>query len=102
MQARRLACEALTFLCYCDIPQGHSLVVSAMDALKEWHHDMSTFDPWLRSLSLMLDGRGKMGSMVGASDDYRRMGNAAADNQLMEYAVSNTLSMIRSMTYTHL
>lgn len=88
MQARRLACEALTFLCYCDIPKGHTLVLESMDALQSWYHDTSRFDTWLRALSQMLDGRGKMGSMVGASDDYRKMGNTAADNQLMEYAVS--------------
>ncbi|RUS13391.1 armadillo-type protein [Endogone sp. FLAS-F59071] len=87
-QTRKLICEVLTFLCWCEVPIGHSLVLKGMDMLREHRRDFGRFDAWLRLLEHTLDGRGKMGSMVGASLEYKQMAAAGtADNHLMEYTV---------------
>ncbi|ORZ09817.1 formin homology 2 domain-domain-containing protein [Absidia repens] len=80
MPTRRLACDTLTFICYCEQPVGHSMVLHGMDALKENGDHHSRF------------GRGKMGSMVGASHDMRQMGMSGnLEIQITEYASSNML-----------
>lgn len=86
---RRLVCEVLVFLCYYKVPIGQELVLKAMDKLRDARKGYGRFDAWFKGLQRSLDGRGRMGSMVGASDDYKRLGlhGSAADNQLAEYAV---------------
>ena len=64
------------------------MVLKSMELLKEYGSGYGRFDPWLNSLERALDGRGKMGSMVGASKDLRFAGMAGnPDTHLMEYAV---------------
>ncbi|SSD58416.1 related to Protein BNI1 [Saccharomycodes ludwigii] len=44
-------------------------------------HVVKKFEEWLLVLEYSLDGRGKLGSLVGASDDYKNGG----ENALLEY-----------------
>ena len=50
------------------------------------------FDAWMRVVEVTVDGRGKMGSLVGASEEVRS-GGIGMENLLMEYAVA-TLFLI--------
>lgn len=67
-------------------------------------NDHGRFDAWFTVMEATLDGRGKMGSFVGASEEVKTlrgrealqmmqaaneaMGFATGDNALSEYAVS--------------
>jgi len=48
----------------------------------------SYYDYWFKSAEQSLSGRGKMGSLVGASDEVKNSG--ATDNSLNDYAVCLT------------
>lgn len=91
MLNRRLVCEVLIFLCYYKAPVGQELVLKSMDQLRDARKGYGRFDAWLRELKHTMGGRGRMGSMVGASDDYKRLGTHGntADGQLAEYAVGD-------------
>lgn len=67
--------------------EAHSFVIGALEALTANNNEsggMYTF--WFKSMENSLAGRGKMGSMVGASEEVRRA--AGVDSSLNEYAVS--------------
>lgn len=66
------------------------MVLKALDHMRDATRGLGRFDMWLRELDISLGGRGRMGSMVGASEDFKRLGShgSAADSQLAEYAVS--------------
>jgi hypothetical protein len=50
--------------------------------------DNNRFDAWLQVLEKTLDGRGKMGSAVGASNDLKKTGMVGAgDSQITQYMV---------------
>lgn len=84
-----MACDTLTFLCYCDIPTGHSMVLQGMELLRGYDgNEYGRFDTWLRSVEKALDGRGKMGSLVGVSKDLILTdGTKNPDTILLEYSV---------------
>lgn len=89
INSRRLVCEVLVFMCYYEVPVGQDLVLKAMDKLRDIQRGLGRFDAWLYELESTLGGRGRMGSMVGASEDFKRMAAyGPPDNQLTEYAVS--------------
>ncbi|CAO3587923.1 unnamed protein product [Absidia cylindrospora] len=91
--ARRLVCEVLVFLCYFQVPSGQEMVLKALDQLRDTARGFGRFDLWLKELDTSLGGRGRMGSLVGASDDFKQLasnGNAA-DGQLAEYALYNMI-----------
>ncbi|KAL1923354.1 uncharacterized protein VTP21DRAFT_8334 [Calcarisporiella thermophila] len=90
MATRKLVCEVLIFLCYCEVPKGHNLVVNGMESLREFRREPGRYDGWLKTFEKTIDGRGLMGSMVGMSEEMRRVG-PAPDNQLMEYTLSNVM-----------
>ena len=102
MVNRRLVCEVLVFLCYYKIPVGQELVLKAMDQLRDVRKGYGRFDAWFRELRLSLSGRGRMGSLVGASDDYKQLNSAGstADSQLSEYAVCYDFFMIGIKNWT--
>lgn len=65
--------------------EGHPLVVSAFEALSATNNEgTGCFEYWFKSLDVALSGRGKMGSLVGASEEVRRGG---VDSSLNDYAV---------------
>ncbi|KAH4992787.1 hypothetical protein HBI76_043430 [Parastagonospora nodorum] len=92
LNTRKVASDVLTFLCHWGDGQGHEKVLQALDNLKAQYGESSRFDAWLRIVEVTVDGRGKMGSMVGASDEVRS-GGIGVENLLMEYAIA-TLFLI--------
>ncbi|KAA8563664.1 hypothetical protein EYC84_011685 [Monilinia fructicola] len=84
---RRVASEVLTFLCHWADGQGHLKVIQAMDYVKNQQGENGRFDAWMRVVEVTVDGRGKMGSLVGASEEVRS-GGAGMENLLMEYALT--------------
>ncbi|KAF2156281.1 hypothetical protein K461DRAFT_252294 [Myriangium duriaei CBS 260.36] len=90
LNTRKLVSEVLTFLCHWGNGQGHKRVLQAMDQIKSAHGENGRFDAWMRIVEVTVDGRGKMGSLVGASDEVRS-GGIGMENLLMEYAVASLL-----------
>ena len=92
---RKLVSEVLTFLCHWDRPNGHSMVLAALDQIKNYEGETGRFDAWLRIVEVTIDGRGKLGSLVGASEEVKS-GGIGMENLLMEYALA-TLFLINSL-----
>lgn len=90
LPTRKLVSENLTYLCHGTDGAGHLRVLQAMDQLKAANGENGRFDAWMRIVEVTVDGRGKMGSMVGASEEYRT-GGVGVENLLMEYAVSTLM-----------
>ncbi|KAL2353202.1 cytokinesis protein [Cryomyces antarcticus] len=88
LNTRKLVSEVLTFLCHWADGQGHTKVLQALDQLKSSQGETGKFDAWMRIVEVTIDGRGKMGSLVGASDEVRS-GGIGMENLLMEYAVAS-------------
>lgn len=95
LSTRKLVSEALTFLCHCDKPRGHTKVLQAMDYVKSLIQENGRFDAWMRVCEVTVDGRGKMGSLVGASDEVRS-GGIGMENLLMEYSLA-TLILVNAV-----
>lgn len=77
-------------MCYCEVPSGQEIVLRGLEQLRNTTRDFGRFDPWFKLLETTIDGRGRMGSLVGASDDFRKLGmQGTADNHLTEYTVSS-------------
>ncbi|KAH8717005.1 hypothetical protein GQ44DRAFT_742262 [Phaeosphaeriaceae sp. PMI808] len=92
LNTRKLVSDVLTFLCHWGEGTGHEKVLQALDNLKAQYGESSRFDAWMRIVEVTVDGRGKMGSLVGASDEVRS-GGIGVENLLMEYAIA-TLFLI--------
>jgi len=92
LTTRKLVSEMLTFLCHWAEGQGHLRVIQALDYVKNQAGENGRFDAWMRIVEVTIDGRGKMGSLVGASEEVRS-GGIGMENLLMEYAVA-TLVLI--------
>ena len=99
LPTRKVVAEILTFLCHWDPPNGHTAVLSGMDQLKSHLGELGRFDAWMRLLEVTIDGRGKMGSLVGASEEIRK-GGMGVDSILMEYALAN-LFLINALANEH-
>lgn len=95
LTTRKLVSEVLTFLCHWDQGQGHLKVLQSMDHFKNMANENGRFDAWMRIVEVTIDGRGKMGSLVGASEEVRS-GGIGMENLLMEYAVA-TLVLINML-----
>ena len=90
ISSRKVALEILTFLCYWKDGAHHELVIQALEALSNANSESGPYAYWFQTLETSLRGRGKMGSLVGASEEIRR--NAGLDSSLNDYAVSNTFT----------
>lgn len=90
LSTRKLVSEVLTFLCHWGDGDGHVKVIQAMDNVKNQHNENGRFDAWMRLVEVTVDGRGKMGSLVGASEEVRS-GGVGMENLLMEYAVATLI-----------
>lgn len=90
LSTRKMVSEILTFLCHCGDGQGHQKVLHAMDQVKSYQGETGRFDAWIRIVEVAVDGRGKMGSLVGASEEFRS-GGIGMENLLMEYAVATMM-----------
>jgi cytokinesis protein len=98
LNTRRLVSEVLTFLCHWADGQGHKRVIQALDNLKTQNSENGRFDAWMRWIEITIDGRGKMGSLVGASNEIRS-GGLGVENMLMEYSVVSLL-LVNSLVDT--
>ena len=87
---RKVALEILTFLCYWKDGAHHELVIQALEALSNANGESGPYAYWFQTLETSLRGRGKMGSLVGASEEIRR--NAGMDSSLNDYAVSTAFT----------
>ncbi|KZZ96523.1 cytokinesis protein bni1 [Moelleriella libera RCEF 2490] len=88
---RKLVSEILTFLCtWGPNGEGHIKVIQALDEVKSQSGENGRFDAWMRLVEVTVDGRGKMGSLVGASEEVRT-GGIGMENLLMEYAVTTLI-----------
>lgn len=69
-------------------PEGHKQTIAALENLSIQNKEGdSAYAFWFRNMVTTLSGRGKMGSLVGASQEFRK--NAGGiDSSLNEYAVS--------------
>ncbi|PHH69959.1 hypothetical protein CDD82_7418 [Ophiocordyceps australis] len=93
LSTRKLVSEILTFLCsWGENGEGHLKVIQALDEVKTQSGENGRFDAWMRLVEVTVDGRGKMGSLVGASEEVRT-GGIGMENLLMEYSVT-TLMLI--------
>jgi cytokinesis protein len=90
LNTRKLVSEVMTFLCHWGEGYGHRKVLQALDHIKTQHGETGRFDAWMRLVEVTIDGRGKMGSLVGASDEVRS-GGVGVENLLMEYSVASLL-----------
>ena len=88
LTTRKLVSEVLTFLCHWAEGEGHLKVLQALDHVKNQQGENGRFDAWMRIVEVTIDGRGKMGSLVGASEEVRS-GGIGMENLLMEYAVAS-------------
>lgn len=88
LTTRKLVSEVLTFLCHWADGEGHLKVLQAFDHVKHQSGENGRFDSWMRIVEVTIDGRGKMGSLVGASEEFRS-GGVGMENVLMEYAVAS-------------
>lgn len=75
VQARKLVMDMLIFLAYQKKGEvtGHNYVLRGLDNLMNIRGDHGRFDAWFTILESTLDGRGKMGSLVGASEEIRTL-----------------------------
>jgi hypothetical protein len=92
---RKLAAEMLIFFCSFDEEspdrKGLGMVLVAFDyveqtlnsAIADVSNKVGKFDMWLRQLEATIDGRGRMGSMVGMSKDFKE------SIHVQEYCVSH-------------
>jgi cytokinesis protein len=86
LPTRKLVIDLLTFLAYWDDGQAHHLVIVALESLSASNNEPAgPYDFWFKSLENALLGRGRMGSMVGASEEVRKAGGV--DTNLNDYAV---------------
>ncbi|KAM6512358.1 hypothetical protein FSOLCH5_010072 [Fusarium solani] len=91
LTTRKLVSEIITFLCtWGENAEGHLKVIQALDEVKSQSGENGRFDAWMRLVEVTIDGRGKMGSLVGASEELRT-GGIGMENLLMEYAVATLM-----------
>jgi len=85
LATRKILLDLLLFLVYWNEGEAHHLVVGALETLSGSNNEPGgCFDYWFKSMDIALSGRGKMGSLVGASEEVRRGG---MDSSLNDYAV---------------
>ncbi|CAG8496889.1 4842_t:CDS:10, partial [Scutellospora calospora] len=90
LNTRKLVAEVLSFFCYCEIPTGHTLVLEGFDHHQKFLNEHGRFDAWMRVLENAIDGRGRYGSLVDASEEFKK-GGTGIDNSLMEYVLANMI-----------
>ncbi|WFD06218.1 hypothetical protein MVES1_001561 [Malassezia vespertilionis] len=90
LSTRKQAADILLFLCHWEKPQGHALVLQGVDELRSIRRLPGRFDGWFSALEAAIDGRGRMGSLVGASDEVRKLQlSGMLESGLTEYVVNN-------------
>lgn len=98
LPTRRTIIEVLLSIVHCS-RESLDLVFHSLGTLSQANGDSTgCYDYWFQSLEGILRGRGKMGSLVGASDEYKRTGGDSGT--FIDYAVRLLfLSFIPSVTH---
>jgi len=78
-------------MCYYNNSIAHRIVLQGLDQLSAANNETGRYDFWFKSLESSLAGRGRMGSLVGASEDIRKHGGGEV--ALNEYVVSSLHQM---------
>ncbi|EGN96042.1 hypothetical protein SERLA73DRAFT_162010 [Serpula lacrymans var. lacrymans S7.3] len=88
LPTRKIILELLLAVVYMDrgFPQ---LLINALEALSSANNETGCYEYWFKSMEIALKGRGKMGSLVGASEDVKK--NGGIESSLNEYALCNML-----------
>jgi cytokinesis protein len=87
LATRKLVLDLLVFLALWSEGEAHHLVVAGLEVLSSSNNEgTGCYEYWFKSMESSLSGRGKMGSLVGASEEVKRTGGI--DSSLNEYAVS--------------
>lgn len=71
---------------------AHESVLKALDALSAANNETGRYDFWFHTFLATLEGRGKMGSLVGASADIKKHGGQ--ESALTDYAVGISFSSL--------
>lgn len=88
LPTRRLVLDILVFLVYWNGGSDYMMVITGLEALSEDNDAPGgCYAFWFSSLHSLLAGRGRMGTLVGASPDFRRSG-ATSEDTFAEYLVS--------------
>ncbi|CCH45782.1 hypothetical protein BN7_5368 [Wickerhamomyces ciferrii] len=117
LATRRLVTDMLSFLAHFKSPEGYEQVLKALNSIPPDNihfqaksldkrnsiisqpgtsqSGLKRFEQWLRVVEQTLEGRGKMGSMVGASEELKSSG-ATGESQLVDYALA-TMVLINSI-----
>ncbi|CAG8746251.1 6207_t:CDS:2, partial [Funneliformis caledonium] len=90
LNTRKLVAEVLSFLCYCEIPTGHNLVLGGFDQLMQFRAESGRFNAWMNILENTINSRGRYGSLVNASEEFKK-GGIGIDGSIMEYVLSNMI-----------
>ncbi|CAI2192627.1 87_t:CDS:10, partial [Funneliformis geosporum] len=90
LNTRKLVAEVLSFLCYCEIPTGHNLVLEGFDQLMQFRAETGRFNAWMNILENTINSRGRYGSLVNASEEFKK-GGIGIDGSIMEYVLSNMI-----------
>lgn len=89
--------EILTYLTY-QIPEALNLITGALEAVSIANNaGSSPYAYWFASFEKSISGRGKMGSLVGASDEVRK--NATTESNINEYAVRVLAGLTASVSH---
>ncbi|KAK9688408.1 hypothetical protein K7432_014412, partial [Basidiobolus ranarum] len=88
LPTRKLVAEFLTFICYFET-RGCDYVLKGLDQVKRARNHHLRFEAWMKSLENTIDGRGILGSLVGASEEVKK--SAGADRELVEYVITNLM-----------
>lgn len=96
--ARRAVLDILLFLSYYKESCALEHVLASLDALSAANSMQGRYDYWFKALDETLNGRGLLGSLVGASEELKR--NQGIDSNLNDYAVRGSLSyqVLQSLT----
>lgn len=85
LPTRRIIIEVLLSIVYCS-RDSLDFVFHGLATLSQVNGDSTgCYDYWFQSLEGVLRSRGRMGSLVGASDEYKRIGGDGG--MLVDYAV---------------
>lgn len=96
LPTRRLLLDILVFLVYWNDGANYQTVITGLESLSEDNDEAgNAYAYWFKSLQTVLAGRGKMGSKVGASEDFKRNGGEP-DGLLTEYLVRTSLRTVTS------
>jgi len=116
LPTRRLVTDMLSFLAHFRPPEGYHQVLKALNSIPPDNihfqaksldkrnsiisqptgsSGLKRFEQWLRIVEQTLEGRGKMGSLVGASEELKSSGSAG-ESQLVDYALA-TMVLVNSI-----